>query len=188
MGRCNAQTNTSASVVPKLIDDQSTARLTETYAITKIESPSQPRPRGLELINSCAKFYANGTGVVKPRVQIAHLGGATLDEPPTRQTSQSGLSKASIGTVAAMCSVLLVLPGLALATIVWWAATSRSARGPEVAAGTASAVTVQSGSVAATLRTSAAAQTASNDQSGIIIHKVKTQPITGDARGEPDRE
>ena len=188
MGRCNAQTNTRASAVPKLIIDQGTARLSGTYAITKKEQPPQPTLRGLELINSCAKFYANGAEVVKPKVQIAHRRGAFLDEPPTRQTSPSGLSKASIGTVAAMCSVLLVLPSLALATIVWWAATNRSARGPEVAAGTASAVTVQSGSPAVTLRTPAAAQTASNDQSGIIIHKVKTQPITGDARGEPDRE
>ena len=127
-------------------------------------------------------------GLVKPRVQIAHLPGAVLDELPTRRTSPLGRSRASIGTVAAMCSVLLVLPSLALAAIVWWAAANRFARGPEVAAGTASAVTVQSGSAAVTLRTPAAAQTASSDQSGIMIYKVKTQPITGDARGEPDRE
>jgi hypothetical protein len=187
MGRCNAQTNASASVVPKLIVDQSIPRLSGTYAITKTESPSQPTPRGLELINSCAKFYANGAGVVKPRAKIAHLRGVVLDDPPTRQTFPSGLSKASISTVAAMCSVLLVLPSLVLATLVWWAAANRPARGPEIAAGTASAVTVQSGSPAVTLRTPAAAETASNDQSGIIIRKVKTQPITGDARGEPDR-
>jgi hypothetical protein len=189
MARCNVQTNTRASGVPKLIFDQGTARLSGTHTIMKKVPPSQPTPRGLELINSCAKFYANGAGVVKPRVQIAPLEGATLDGPPTRQTSHSGLSRASIGTVAAMCLVLLILPSLALATTVWWAATNRSARGPEVAArGTASGLTVQSGSAAITLRTRAAAQTASNDQSGIIIHKVKTQPITGDPSGEPDRE
>jgi len=100
----------------------------------------------------------------------------------------AGPFKSSIGTVAVMGSVLLVLPSLTLATIVWWAATSRFARGPEVAAGTTSAVTVQSGSPVVTLPTPAVAQTASNDRSGIIIHKVKTQPITGDARGQPDRE
>ena len=48
-----------------------TARLSGTYLITKKEPPPQLTARGLELINSCAKFYANGAGVVKPRVEIA---------------------------------------------------------------------------------------------------------------------
>jgi hypothetical protein len=182
MGRGNTLANTRASRV------HGTARLFRANSITRKEPPLQPMPRGLELINSCAKFYANGAGVVTQRVQIAHLRGAVLDEPPTRQTSSSGPSKASIGTVAVMCSVLLVLPSLALATIVWWAATSRFARGLEVATGTGRALTVQSGSAAVAPQPPAAAQTASNDRSGIIIHKVKTQPITVDARGESDRE
>jgi hypothetical protein len=165
-----------------------TARLFRANSITRKEPPLQPMPRGLELINSCAKFYANGAGMVTQRVPIAHLRGAVLDEPPTRQTSSSGPSKASIGTVAVMCSVLLVLPSLALATIAWWAATSGFARGLEVATGTGRALTVQSGSAAVAPQPPAAAQTASNDRSGIIIHKVKTQPITVDARGESDRE
>jgi hypothetical protein len=112
MGRCNAQTNASASGVPKLIVDQGTARLSGTY-----RTPPQLTARGLELINSCAKFYANGAGVVKPRVEIAHLRGAILDEPPTRQTSSSGPFKSSIGTVAVMGSVLLVLPSLTLSVV-----------------------------------------------------------------------
>jgi hypothetical protein len=85
MGRCNAQTNAGSSVVARLIVERNTARLSGTCAITKKERPSQHTPRGLELVNSCAKFYANGAGVVKPRVQIAHLQSAVLDEP-TRQT------------------------------------------------------------------------------------------------------
>jgi hypothetical protein len=182
MGHDNTLANTRASRV------HGTARLFRANSITRKEPPLQPMPRGLELINSCAKFYANGAGMVTQRVPIAHLRGAVLDEPPTRQTSSSGPSKASIGTVAVMCSVLLVLPSLALATIVWWAATSRFARGLEVATGTGRALTVQSGSAAVAPQPPAAAQTASNDRSGIIIHKVKTQPITVDARGESDRE
>jgi hypothetical protein len=192
MGRCNAQTNTSASVAPKLIVEQSTARLSGTCAITKKEPPSQPTPRGLELINSCAKFYENGAGVMKPTLQIARGLGAVLNEPRTRQTFPSRRSKASLSSVVAMCSFLLILPSLALAILLWWASADRSAREPEVAATTASAATVQSVSPVVTppgtLRAPAAAQTAANDQSGIIIRKVKTQPITVDARGESDRE
>jgi hypothetical protein len=179
MGQCNAQTNNSSSsdVVSKLIIGQSTARLSRTSTRTKKESPSQPTLRGLELIKSCAKFYENGVGVAKPTIQLSHSMGAAVNKPATRQTSPS-LSKASIGTVAVMCSFFLVLPGLALATIVWWGATkSEAIRGPELAAGELSAVSAR------TLQTATGAKAVSNEQSDIIIHMVKTQLITGDAWG-----
>jgi hypothetical protein len=80
-----------------------------------------------------------------------------------------------------MCSFFLVLPGLALATIVWWGATKGEAiRGPELAAGDVSAVT------ALTLQAATGAKAVSNEQSDIIIHKVKTQLITGEPGGVPD--
>src|SRR5512143_2545726 len=120
MGQCNAQTNDNASgVVTTLIIDQSTARLTETCAITKKEPASQTTPRGLELIKSCAKFYANGVGERNPRPQLSERVGATLNQPAT-QASPSRRSKAGIRNFAVMCSFLLILPSLSLATIVWW--------------------------------------------------------------------
>ena len=193
MDQCNAQTNFSPSVVPTLIINQSTARLSRTCTTTQTEPPSQPTLRGLELIKSCAKFYENGVGVAKPTAQLSHPLGATVNLPATGQTSPSRLFKPSISTAAVMCSFFLVLPSLALATIVWWGATKNgTVGGPEVAADDASAVSAQLGNPAITplrnLQGAAAAQTVANAQSDIIIHKVKTQPITGDAWGGPDRD
>jgi len=183
MGQCNAQTNNSSSsdVVSKLIIGQGTARLSRTSTRTKKESPSQPTLRGLELIKSCAKLYENGVGVAKPTIQLSHSMGAAAYKPATRQTSPSRLSKASIGTIVVMCSCFLVLPGLALATIVWCGATKGEAiRGSELAASDLSAVSAR------TLQAATGAKAVSNEQSDLIIHKVKTQLITGDAWGVPD--
>lgn len=158
MGQCNAQTNVSPShVVPTLVP--------------------QSTPRGLELIKSCAKFYANGVGVVKPTLQLSHRVGAALNRPATRQTL---VAKPRISIVAVMYS--FVLPSLALAAIVWGAATG-PARGPEVAAGDSGVGSVKGASQSITAprnrQAAAAAQTFSNAQSDIIIHKVKTEPIDG---------
>ena len=140
MGQCNAQTNARPSgVVPRRVD-QSTAQVPIT---TKKEPLLQPTARGLELIKSCAKFYANGVGVAKPTIQLSHPVGAALNQPATRQTFPSQVSKPSISTVAVMCSFFLVLPSLALAAIMWWGATSGAAGGPEVAAGDASVILTQ---------------------------------------------
>ena len=42
----------------------------------KKELTLQTTLRGLELIKSCAKFYANGVGMAKPTVQLSHRSGA----------------------------------------------------------------------------------------------------------------
>src|SRR6185437_1260608 len=140
-----------------------------------------PTARGLELIKSCAKFYANGVGTAKPTLQLSHSAGAALNQPATRQAFPSRVSKPSISTIAVMCSFLLILPSLALAAIMWWGATtSGAAGGPEAVAGDASAISTQSANPR-NLTAAAAEQTVSNAGSEIIIHKVKTQPIDGSA-------
>jgi hypothetical protein len=186
MGQC-AQTNGSSSgVVPS--SSPAKAPLGYPLKTKNKESPSQPTLRGLDLIKSCAKFYENGVGMANPTIQLLHSVGGAVNKPCTRRTSPSRLSKGSIGTVAVMCSFFLVLPSLALATIVWWGATKTEAvGGPEVAANNASAESAQLGNPAittpGTLRAAAGAQTISNIPSDIIVHKVRTQPITVDARG-----
>jgi hypothetical protein len=137
----------------------------------------QTTPRGLEHIKSCAKFYANGVGMAKPAVQLSHRAGAALNRPATRQTSASLAAKPSISTVAVMCS--FILPSLALAAIVWAAATG-VAGGPEVAGGDARVKATNPAIRAPRNRqAAAAAQTFSNVESDIIIHTVKTVPIDG---------
>ena len=177
MSQCNAQTNARPSGVVPARGDQSTAQVPTT---PKKEPLVQPTARGLELIKSCAKFYANGVGVAKPTIQLSHPVAAALNQPATRQTFPSQVSKPSISTVAVMCSFLLILPSLALAAIMWWGATSGVVGGPEVAAGDASAISTQSANPR-NLTAVATEQTVSNAGSEIIIHKVKTQPIDGSA-------
>lgn len=177
MRQCNAQTNARPSGVVPVRGDQSTAQVSAT---TKKEPFAQPTARGLELIKSCAKFYANGVGMAKPTLQLSHSAGAALNQPATRQAFPSRVSKPSISTVAVMCSFLLILPSLALAAIMWWGATSGAAGGPEAVAGDASAISTQSANPR-NLAAAATEQTVSNAGSEIIIHKVKTQPIDGSA-------
>jgi hypothetical protein len=140
-------------------------------------------PRGLELIKSCAKFYANGVGMAKPTVQLSHRAGAALNRPATGQTSDSFAAKPSISTVAIMCS--LILPSLALAGIVWAAAIG-GAGGSEVAGDAGVKATNPAITAPRNRQGAAAAQTFSNAESDIIIHKVKTVPIDGTWEG-PDR-
>ena len=74
-------------------------------------------PRGLELIKSSAKFYANGAGTAKPTVQLSYLVHSASNNPAAERTSPAG--KLSARAIAMFCLLLLVLPGLALAAIVW---------------------------------------------------------------------
>ena len=180
MRQCDAQTNVSPSgVAPELVR-QSTAQLPGPCMPPKKELASQTTPRGLELIKSCAKFYANGVGMAKPTVQLSHR--AALNRPATRQTSASLAAKPSISTLAVICS--LILPSLALAAIVWAAATGVAGR-PEVAAGNAGVKATNPAIMAPRNRQAgAAAQTFSNAESDIIIHTVKTVPIEGAWDGE----
>lgn len=178
MRQCNAQIKARPSGVVPVRGDQSTAQLSTT---TKEEPLAQPTARGLELIKSCAKFYANGVGTATPTLQLSHSVSTALNQRATAQTFPSQVSKTSISTIAVMCSFLLILPSVALAAIMWWGATSGVAAGPEVA----SAISMQSANPGIApprnLTAAAAAQTVSNAQSDIIIHKVKTQAIDGGA-------
>lgn len=160
MGECSAQTKVSASG-------------------TTAQNELHTTLRGLELIKSCAKFYANGAGVAKPAVKLSHRLDAALNGPSTRQTSPPLVAKPSISTAAVLGP--FVLASLALAAIVWAAATG-AAGAPKAASGDASAAPVISPITAPLNREAAAAsQTFAAAQSDIIIHKVKTQPIHGAA-------
>ena len=127
-------------------------------------------PRGLELIKSCAKYYANGVAAAKPSVRLSHSAGPALDQPAT---APSGVAKASLSSVAAICTFFLVLPSLALTAIVWWGVTAPAANGREDGARDARALSAQAASQGA--------------QSDLVIHKVKTQPIAA-SWGGPERD
>ena len=184
MGQCNAQTNACPSgVVPRRVD-QSTAQEPIT---TKKEPLLQPATRGLELISSCAKFYANGVVVAKPAIQLSPV--AALNQPAMRQMCPSKVSKPSISTVAVLCSFFLVLPILALAAIMWWGATSGAAGGPEVVADDARGILTQTANPVFPPRNrKTVAVAVSTAQSDIIIHKVKTRPLTAVLQGGPDQD
>jgi hypothetical protein len=166
MGECSAQTKVSPSG-------------------TTAQNELQTTLRGLELIKSCAKLYANGAGMVKPTVKLSHRSDDALNGPATRQTSPSLVAKPSISTAAVLSP--FILASLALAAIVWAAATG-AAGAPKAASGDASAASVKAASpITAPLNREAAAasQTFATAKSDIIIHKVKTQPIHGAAWGGP---
>jgi hypothetical protein len=181
MGQCNAQTNVSPSgVAPELVR-QSTAQSPGPCVAAKKELRLQTTPRGLELIKSCAKFYANGVGMAKPTVQLSHRAGAALNRPATRHMSASFAAKPSISTVAVMCS--LILPSLALAAIALAVAIG-GAGGPEVAGDAGVKATNPAITAWRNRQAAAAAETFSNAESDIIIHTVKTVPIEGAWDGE----
>ena len=60
MGECSAQTKVSPSRITAQNELQTTLR-------------------GLELIKSCAKFYANGAGVAKPAVKLSASFGCRFE-------------------------------------------------------------------------------------------------------------
>ena len=162
MGQYNVEISARQSGVVPSIGDRSATQISRT-------------PRGLELIKSCAKFYANGVAAAKPTVQLSHPTAPALNQSAT---SSSGVAS----TVAAFCLFFLVLPSLALAAIVWWGATAPASKGPEEAAGYASPSSAQAASQGLTpppsLQEATGVQAVSNARSDIVIHKVKTQPIT----------
>lgn len=174
MGQCNGEISARQSDVVPSVGDHRATQISRT-------------PRGLELIKSYAKFYANGVVAAKPTVQLSHPTDPTLNQSVT---SPSGVAKVSISTVAAICLFFLVLPSLALAAIVWWGATA-PAKGLEQAAGYASASPTQAASQHLRPPRSlqeAGVQAVSNAQSDIVIHKVKTQPIAAGTWEGPDSD
>lgn len=140
------------------------------------DTPISETPRGLELIKSCAKFYANGGAAAKPTVQLSHPAGPELN---CSATSPSGVATVSISTIAASCFFFLVLLSLPLATIVWWGVTAPTAKGRE--AGYASTLSAQAASHETT-----EGQAVPRAQLDIVVHKVKTQPIAARAWSGPN--
>jgi hypothetical protein len=149
--------------------------------VASVSAHSAPRvsepPRGLELIKSCARFYANGAGVAKTRVQLSQPKAPVLIRPAT---PPSGATKVSISSLAVLSLLFVALPSLALATIVWWGTTAPVATGGVV--GHASALSAQTASQGVRrphgLQEAIGVRSAQPD---IVIHKVRTQPITAGA-------
>ena len=142
MDQCNVEIGARQSAVPGGSD--------------RSAAPICGTPRGLELIKSCAKFYANGVALAKPTVQLSYPTDSTLNQPAT---APSG--KVSLNFVAAISLFSVVLPSLALTAILWWGVAA-PADDRKDAAREASALSAQAASQGA--------------QSNIVIHKVKTQP------------
>lgn len=137
--------------------------------------PSLQAPRGLELIRSSAKFYANGAGAAKPAIQLSYPVCAASNNPASERTF-APLGHLSIRAIAMSTILLLVLPGLALVAIVW-CGTRMAGTGAPV--GEASSLLERLASSAVTRSNDPAL--ASNAQSDIIVHTVKTQRIDGTA-------
>lgn len=140
------------------------------------EPPSDPELRGLDLLKSCAKFYENAVGVATQTVRPVRPSGRLSKQPASRQ------SKWSIGILALTFSFLLLLPSFGIATM--W---GDFVRGPDkklsLTVATATAVASQPAPGIATtldLKSTVAAQTSSNEEPDIIVHKVKTEPIAAE--------
>ena len=147
--------------------------------------PPLQTPRGLELIKSSAKFYANGAGAAKPTIQLSYPVRAASNNPAAERALSSPVEKLSVRAIATFCLLLLVLPGIALAAIVWCGTRMADTRTPEMVVGGASSLSARLASSVVT-GPNDAAQTVSNAQSDIIIHKVKTERINGGAWAERD--
>jgi hypothetical protein len=179
---CNAQTN---RILSGVVPAPSTVRLSRTCATTK-EDPSHATLRGLDLIKSCAKFYENGVGIATPTVRPSNSLGATLNQPAITQVPQSRQSKRSISTVALTCLFLLLLPSLGVATVMWGRFRSEPPKEPGLTVGDKSAAAAQLPALGTrallNLKSATGTQDPSNNQPDIIIHKVKTQSITGEGQ------
>ena len=176
MGQCNAQTSSALS---GMVSDQSTAPLSRIYTTPKEEPPSYSNLRGLDLIKSCAKYYDNGAGVAIPTLRISNSLGAPLKQSAITEPPAPRQFKGSISTVALMCSFLLLL------LLMLWAAEEPLYVGDA----TARAAQLPARAITASLNIEPAdpAQTPFNSEPDIIVHKVKTETITGDALG-PERD
>jgi hypothetical protein len=146
--------------------------------------PPLQTPRGLELIKSSAKFYANGAGAAKLTIQLPYPVRAASNNPAAERALSSPVGKLSVRAITMFCLLFLVLPGLALAAIVWCGTRMTDTGVPEVV-GEASSSSARLASSVVT-GPNDAAQTVSNAQSDIIIHKVKTERINGGAWAERD--
>ncbi len=145
--------------------------------------PPLPTPRGLELIKSSAKFYANGAPAAKPTIQLSYPARAASNNPAAERTSPAG--KLSARATAMFCLLLLVLPSLALATILWCGTGIADTGAPAIVVGGASSLPARLATVVT--GPTDEAQTISDAQSDIIIHKVKTERINGGAWAERDQ-
>ena len=154
MRRCNDQT-TTRELVPV--------------------APLQPS-RGLELMQSSAKFYRNGASVTRPPIQLSYPVRNETDDLKRRQVFSSSPKKWGIRDVTMACLFLLILPGLALGAIVWCGTRMADTSSPEVLASDASSLSPRPARSIVT-RGNDSSQTASNAQSDIIIHKVRTERI-----------
>ena len=127
-------------------------------------------PRGLELIKSSAKFFENGAGVAKPTIRLSYpVRGASKNPPAEKAFPRAG--HLSVRAITMICVLLLVLPSLALAAIVWCGTQIE----PELSVGASSFSARLASSVVTNSNDPAPA--ASNVQSDVIIHKVKTERI-----------
>jgi len=154
----------------------STARLPIISTTTPKEPPLSPTLRGLDLLKSCAKFYENSAGVATPTVRPFHpLGRVSKQSTPKH-------SKWSVGTLALTFPFLLLLPSFGIA-MMWRDFVREPDHKPSLTVATATAVASQPAPGIATtldLKSKVTAQTPSNEQPDIIVHKVKTQPIAAE--------
>jgi len=160
MGQCNAGTGQLSKISRTAID----------------EPPSDSKLRGLDLLKSCAKFYENAVGVATPTVRLLPPSGRISKQPASRQ------SKWSIGTLALTFAFFLLLPRLGIAPM-WGDFVRESDKKPTLTVNSATAVASQPAPGIATtldLKSTVAAQTSSNEEPDIIVHKVKTEPIAAE--------
>lgn len=154
--------------------NRGTARLSRICTAATEEPPSHPKLRGLDLLKSCARYYENAVGVATPAVRPSLPLGATSKHPA------SSHSKWSISTLA----VTLLLLSLGIATM-WGDFVSEPGKKPRLAVdgvtAVASRLPAPGITAALNLKSAVAAQTPSNEPTDIIVHKVKTQPISGEA-------
>ena len=150
----------------------------------------QRTPRGLELIKSCAKFYANGIEVP----QSANRSSPTGPTFNLRLGIQRPLRRAKPKSrIIAACLLSLVLPFVTLAGIVWWGTKIGSVRVPhaEFHAGAEPSQSVSATDrpldVADGTATLANANQSRANDNDIVVHRVKTQRIPG-VLGRPGRE
>jgi hypothetical protein len=146
--------------------------------------PPLQAPRGLELIKSSAMLYANGAGAAKPTIPLSSPVRTAWNNPDTERTSPAG--QWSVRAVVTLCLFLFVLPGVALAAVVWIGTRIADNRPPELVVTGARSLSAQVAS-SVVLAPNDTAQSVSNVQSDIIIHKVKTEHIDGGGWAERDQ-
>lgn len=147
--------------------------------------PALQPPRGLDLIQTSAKFYSNGVVTTKLTIQASHQ---VLSAPSKRTTIKNiclPFAGSRVRATAIMFLLSLLLPSLGLAAIVSYGTWMANVDPSDDASSLAAPLANQATTVTSNVRVGSEAE---NVSTHVIIHKVKTERIDRIGSSAPNQQ